>query len=215
VSPTLSQVLALYRQPSRKFKWYSYLRFRAVPFAELVHAVPPTGSLLDIGCGFGLWLNYLSLVHPGLTLEGIDHDKRKIDVAQTSARPGVGFRLTGSDSPVEGNYDIITLVDVLYLLPPEAKTRLLQQCFGALRPGGVLLVKEVEVRPRWRYWIAAFEEFLAVNVVRLTKGDGIHFWAGSQYLQHLDRLGFEQTATSQLGRGYLHPQMLVTARKPL
>ncbi|MDA2932757.1 hypothetical protein MYX82_00275 [Acidobacteria bacterium AH-259-D05] len=67
-------------------------------------------------------------------------------------------------------YDCITIIDVLYLLSPDEKLRMLTECSNALNRGGLLLLKETDDHPRWKFWLSMMQELLAVKVVDLTYG---------------------------------------------
>ena len=112
------------------------------------------------------------------------------------------------------SYDCITIPDVLYLLPGDGKYRLLSDCFDALKPGGLLLLKEVDTKPRWKYAVAKAEEVLAVKIARFTQGNAVDFLPSGDCTELLGNIGFEGAEVMRLDRGYPHPYVLVSGKRP-
>ena len=99
------------------------------PFAEVVERVVPTsGDVLDIGCGHGLFASYLALEPPGRRVVGVDLDDRQARRRRDGRRARARRRRVAR-APVShpvarcptGPWDAITIVDVLYLLPADAR----------------------------------------------------------------------------------------------
>ena len=90
---------------------------------------------------------------------------------------------------------------------------MLRACREALRPGGVLIVKEIDVRPRWKFWPAAAEELIAVLLVSLTQGDRLHFQSLADLAADFAGAGLEEVSSERVDRGYAHPHVLVRGRR--
>ena len=54
--------------------------------------------------------------------------------------------------------DAILLIDVLCLFADDIQAHVLANCENALRPGGVLIIKDNTTTPRWKYRYANLEE---------------------------------------------------------
>ena len=67
------------------------------------------------------------------------------------------------------------MVDVLYLLGRDPALALVGDAARALAPGGSLVVKEIDVRPRWKYELARAQEVVSTRVTRITQGAGVAF----------------------------------------
>ena len=203
------RLLAHYGKAGLRQRLYGRIRWWICPFDRVLKSVPEAGALLDVGCGAGLWLTYLALHRPGLTLEGLEPDPRKLALAATSdaASPTL-HQGTAVDLP-EGPFDCITIFDVLYLLPHAEKFAVLEKCWSALAPGGSLLVKELDTTPRWKYAPSALEEFLAVRVAGITQGSRLHFQSLDDLASAMAEVGFSSVTKERLDRGYPHPHVLV------
>lgn len=206
---------ALYADESLLDRLHVAGRWRSCPFVQLERRVPSEGAVLDVGCGFGLFSAYLALSSPGRRVHGVDVDERKIGLARRAAarlepgRASLTFDVAGAALPA-GPFDAITIVDVLYLLGPEAGGALLDQAVARLAPGGVLLLKEIDRRPAWKYRLSRVQELLATRVLRFTAGDRVDFAAPEVYAERLRRAGLTVSATP-LDRGSIHPHHLLEA----
>lgn len=191
-------------------------RLRSCPIDVLEAATPRSGAILDFGCGHGVVSLYLAMTSPDRRVTGVDVDHEKIVDAQAAAKVAdldVVFEAVEPDYRPVGQWDGIVIVDVLYLLGRQAALEVLDAAVDALAPGGVLVVKEVDTRPRWKYWWAAVQEFLATKILRITEGTQVEFVRPAVFASRLmDRgLGVSQRRCDQ---GRLHPHHLIVARKP-
>lgn len=144
---------------------YAWARWAVCPFTCVEPFVPREGPILDLGCGAGLFAHYLALRSPVRRVWGIDQDERKLALARRLAA-GVGnLVVTGGDlrqiplPPARA----ITLVDVLHHVGgPHCQSELVRACYHALAPGGLLIVKEIAERPRWKFaWNYLHDSFLS------------------------------------------------------
>jgi 2-polyprenyl-3-methyl-5-hydroxy-6-metoxy-1,4-benzoquinol methylase len=185
---------------------------------EVEAEVPLAGNVLEVGCGHGLVSIYLALASRERHVTGSDIDARKIEFAIEAAenvpvpnRPRFEHRPDGK-LPV-GPWDAIVIVDVLYLLSPDDERALLDACADALAPGGVLVLKETDVVPRWKHRLATAQELVATRVVRITAGDTVQFTPVAQLVSSLSARGLD-VRHRRVDRGYLHPHALIVARRP-
>jgi SAM-dependent methyltransferase len=188
----MARTLASYPHLNTIEKFHLRKRLGWCPYDEISELVPDEGVHLDIGCGYGHFLVYLAQVKPKLALIGCDPDPRKIEVARTSALARGGQILFGN-APCE-NFDgipeeltSISLLDVLYLMPPDAQHRLLVWASRQLAHDGVLIIKTVDIEQGLRSKMAVWQEFLMVAVLQQTLSSGT--WAAGQTLiQYMDKL---------------------------
>ena len=206
------RVIAQYRDPGLRAQAYMRIRWAICPFDRVLPFVPDRGRLLDVGCGSGLWLTYLALERPELELHGIDTDARKLEVASTSLAAKAQLQRTSGTELPRGRFDCVTILDVLCLLPDAMKARVLRACHEALAPGGTIVLKDADTLPRWKYAPTAIEEAIAVHVLRITHGRP-HFQSMEQLARGLDAAGFTGVETTRIDRGYLHPHVVLRARK--
>jgi 2-polyprenyl-3-methyl-5-hydroxy-6-metoxy-1,4-benzoquinol methylase len=194
-----------------------YGRWRSCPFDALAAHVPVTGRVLDVGCGHGLFSLHLALGSSRRRVTGLDIDAGKIAVARRAAdsadvaNAAFGVAQPG-DRPV-GEWDAITIVDILYLLGHGEAGEMIVAAASALAPGGVLLVKEMALEPRWKYQLTRAQEVVATRVVRITEGAHLALVPPAAIANGMARAGLAVTH-HRLDKGRLHPHHLVVGRRP-
>lgn len=146
----------LYRTVSPIFRMMQGLRPHICPFDKLIGYVPQGASVLDIGCGSGLFLALLASEQRIESGIGFDASAPAIKAAlamkeQLPAGSPVQFIQldVGKDWP-EGQFDVVSLIDVLHHIPPKAQTEVLRQACAKVKPGGIFLYKDMAERPIWR-----------------------------------------------------------------
>src|SRR5215475_11181149 len=96
-----------------------WLRIQICPFEKLLPHVPADSTLLDIGCGGGLFLGLLALGDPTLCATGVDASSDAINCAISMANKSrlSGIKFYCADSietwPTE-RYTVVSLIDVLH-----------------------------------------------------------------------------------------------------
>jgi 2-polyprenyl-3-methyl-5-hydroxy-6-metoxy-1,4-benzoquinol methylase len=167
-------------------------RHLLAPLSRVLAAVPTRGRLLDVGCGHGLFANAAALGSPERQVLGVDPSGAKITVARASSAglPNVRYVQGTVQEIEERDFDAITILDVLYLLPDEAKLAVLRRCHELLAPGGTLLVKTNDTHPRWQYAVVRLEEELMVKLLAFTHGSELHFRGVPEYVALLEQAGF-------------------------
>lgn len=209
----MQRALALYDREPLGIRLFVRARHLLTPLERVAEYVPRQGRMLDLGCGHGLFSHLLALQSPARWILGVDPAAAKIAVAARVGRelPNVRYCLGTADSVAAGRFDAITICDVLYLLEPAAKAVVVRRCRELLAPGGVLVLKTNDTRPRWKYEWARFEEVLMTRL-GLTLGHGeLHFYSAEQHRQLLREHGFE-VETIDLNSWLPYPHMLFVAR---
>lgn len=207
-------VYALYKNSGILTKAYLRIKFKICPLLRAEEFFPASGRIVDLGCGNGLFSFILRLGSAGRAITGIDLDARKIRVAEKAAgpHPGIAFR---AGNIVETDYpaaDVFCLIDVFYLIPPAGQDEIIRKCSDSLPPGGRLIIKEMDDRPRWKSGWNRFQETLAVKVIGFTLGGKFHFRSAAAWEEVLRRYGFS-VRIERLDRGYWYPHILLIAQK--
>jgi 2-polyprenyl-3-methyl-5-hydroxy-6-metoxy-1,4-benzoquinol methylase len=209
------RVISLYRDTGLRQRGYLHVRWLVCPFDRVLPLIPAKGRLLDVGCGSGLWLTYLAQERPDLELHGIEPDARKLAlVRRSSAADRFALREGLIEDAPSASCDIVTILDVLCLVPDEVKAAMLRASWRALAPGGTIIVKDADTRPWWKYAPTAIEEFIAVHVLRMTMGRP-KFMPLEELGRTLEACGFVDVEARRIDRGYLHSHVVLRARKPL
>jgi 2-polyprenyl-3-methyl-5-hydroxy-6-metoxy-1,4-benzoquinol methylase len=222
VTVSAGDVFDLYAEEPLRVRAHVRVRWRTCPFPAVAAYVPTAGRILDLGCGHGAFSAYLALQSDRRQVLGTDVASDKIRAARAAAgaaaaRGRANLRFALADRDVEslpaGPWEAIVVLDVLYLLEPERQESLLTRCARALAPGGLLLVKEVADRPRWKAAWNRMQETLSVRVLRITGGKRLWFLPPAQHAAWLAARGLE-VAEQSLNKGFVHPHHLIVARRP-
>jgi len=185
-------------------------RLQLCPYDKLLKHIPTTGSVLDIGCGFGHFAWYLAQERPELKYFGADIDEAKISLAQSSAQGSTQNSVKdfakGLAAPIfwlgdvmtmqegSGPFDTIVLLDVAYLMPWEFQKKLIAWALARLKSGNesALLLKTNDVPRGMSGLRMLWEEWIMVNLLRRTKSSGTI--QGVQdfqtYINYAKELGF-------------------------
>jgi 2-polyprenyl-3-methyl-5-hydroxy-6-metoxy-1,4-benzoquinol methylase len=130
---------------------YAMVRFtilRQKLLAVLNLLLPESGRILDVGCGFGLFSAYFSLVAPGRSIVGVDLSEKRVQIAR-NVKEQLGLvnneYLCGTVDATNptGPFDGIFMLDVLHHVHPAEQRQLLERLRGLLSPRGVLIIKDV------------------------------------------------------------------------
>jgi len=182
-------------------------RFLTCPFTRLVEHVPSGARVLDIGAGHGILAQLLA--DRGCRVIAIEPDLRKLWAMRSSR--GL-LRVGGFANAVSGSFDVVTICDVLYRIALEDWRRLIRAAHGNLRPGGLLLIKEIDPEKRlkgtWNRW----QETLA-DRLGMTLGEAFAYETKERMSARLSQSGFASIVTHDLGRWYPHAHVLYAATR--
>ena len=209
------KALALYQDLGAGVALHTRLRAFTCPMEAVLARVPHEGRLLEVGCGHGLFANEAALRHPKLRVLGVDPSAAKVQWAEkTSAgRGNVAFRVGRVEELPDDGFDAVAVLDVLYLVPRAGWLGFLRACRARLRAGGRFLLKEVDVRPRWKFYRCLAQEALSVRLLGITLGHELAFEPPPRMTALLAEAGFDGAVVTPLGRGYLTPHVLYEATR--
>jgi 2-polyprenyl-3-methyl-5-hydroxy-6-metoxy-1,4-benzoquinol methylase len=194
---------------------YSRLRFVILrqPFLEEIgQYLPRSGRILDLGCGFGLFSLYFASLEPARRIVGIDRSPRRVERARASARrlglDNVEYHVADARSWSDGGrYDAAYALDLVHHLPRAGIPEFLRSVRDRLRPGGVLLLKEVEDRPAAKRWFTLALDRLMVGMAP------IHYWRAGELVSLLEGLEFA-VVRHRMRDVIPYPHILYVARRP-
>ena len=165
-------------------EWYLRVKIRLEKDYQLFHdLLPHSGRILDIGCGYGFMSYMLQFVAPDRDVIGYDYDEDKIAVASHNFSRNANIHFVKADiNQVELNpADAIILSDLLHYLQPDQQENLIQKCMNALRPGGVLIIRDGDSDLKKRHKGTRITEFFSTRFFSFNKRSGsrLHFLSGN------------------------------------
>lgn len=218
-TPAASRAIQLFDGAPLGDRFHVRARWWTAPLPAVERQVPVNGRVLEVGCGHGLLSLYLALAAPGRQVEGVDIDAHKIELALAAAdrldpdEARVQFAAVPAGQLPDGPFDAIVINDVLYLMAADDRRAVLDACVARLAPDGVLVVKELDVSPRWKHLVGHVQELVATRVLRYTQGDQVQIAPMREFVDHLRDAGLV-VDEARVDRGYLHPHAQLVARRP-
>ncbi|MFY1829063.1 methyltransferase domain-containing protein [Myxococcus fulvus] len=217
MSTLLDEALALYSRLPAAERFHVHARASSAPLLAVVERTPG-GRVADIGCGHGLLSALLALSDPKREVHAVDPDPRKVGwarealagLSQVKLAEGTLEEVLAPSLP--GTCEAAVVCDVLYLLPEEKWPGFLRTARGLLRPGGRLLLKEVEGDGSWKHRKALAQEWVMVSLLGRTKASGGMVLKPRAAMRALlEDAGFTVREVVDLGRGYTTPHVLYVA----
>jgi 2-polyprenyl-3-methyl-5-hydroxy-6-metoxy-1,4-benzoquinol methylase len=188
-SKSITELTELYTGQGIWVRFYVRARARLLNIQRYPELLPHNGLIIDIGCGYGVLANYLSLHLPKNQVLGIDLNYKRIDSANMSInnRKNITFRIEDASNSALPDCEGIVMTDFLHHVCPPDQQKILENAFLSLRKGGVLLISEADpgAKPFYRYWAS----YLSDRVLYpLSKS---YFRKSSDWENTLSRLGFK------------------------
>ena len=205
------------------------LRWDPVYFDLLARGVlPATGVLYDLGCGRAILLSLLETyrrlgrhgerpagwgVSPELELHGVERSRRALRAARTAIGDRAELIRADLVAFTPPACDVIVVLDVLHYLRREAQEAVLDAATAALRPGGLLLLREIDADGLGR----ARRTVIAERVRALLRGRPVqrfHFRTGADWSLLLEKRGLEVRAVTESGTRLLQNLLIEARRRP-
>jgi len=131
--------------------------------------VPKRGKILDIGCGYGIFANFLALCSNKREILGVDMDEKKVQFAERHVH-NTSFQVGDANRIRVRNVGGILLLDVLHHLHSyNDQEKLIRSCRLMLKRGGKLIIVEVNDKPMWKLVAARISDAL------LYPGQPLHY----------------------------------------
>lgn len=194
---------------SRKHRLYVAWKVRLDPVYPMVlPALVGRREVLDLGAGFGVLAFFLKQASPDTRIRCVEWDEKKADGARRLLGEKAEVVSADARSVELGSPDAIVLLDVLHYNPVEEQRGWVERCVKALAPGGVLVVRELDLE---RGVTATRVEERAVRT-GWNKGGGVFTHPIGELHAWLSSLGLEVTRTP-VGRGLFRANSMLVATK--
>jgi 2-polyprenyl-6-hydroxyphenyl methylase/3-demethylubiquinone-9 3-methyltransferase len=177
--------------------------------------VPRRGRVLDVGCGYGLFTNVCAIGSRERDVVGLDLDERRIEVARQTVgqRPNVRFEVGRLEDLDGSGWDCLILFDVIHHLARATHAPLFGRARELLAPGGVLIVKDIDRRPRWKFLANLVVDVYNARLRGFTRGAALTYREPADVAAELGALGFAIERPALPGIGTC-PHALLVCRAP-
>ncbi len=109
-------------------------------------------SILDFGCGDGAMTYEVKKIFPETSIFGVDPSPESITTAQENYSL-ISFNTSSETIPFkDASFEVIYTAGVLHHIPFDMHTHYIQECMRVLKPGGFLIIFELNpINPGTRY----------------------------------------------------------------
>lgn len=187
---------------------YTLLRLIMVPFSKIEKLIPKEGRILDLGCGNGLFANYMNLTSDKRTIVGIDLNKNRVQAAQETLNGNSQMEFDFGDVN-DVNLDdiqIMTLIDLLHHMPYHEQEKLLNSIYDNLNDGGIVIVKDLKKDPSWKYIVHYIQDTISY------KGSRLYFRSQEDMTAMLRKIGFI-VEKHDIDDGSIYPHVVYRCEK--
>ena len=184
------KIIALYSSCNFKVRFYVRIRWLLTVFETVETFVPKEGTVLDLGCGYGIFTNLLALKGPKRQIWAVDFDKERIFIASKATKAmNIKFLVGDLKNWQIKQCDAIVLYDVLHHITYAKQELLLRLCYERLSSRGILVIKDNGTSPYWKYLFNYLHEKIT-QIIGLTKGDELCFRTPHDFQALLSKIGF-------------------------
>ena len=195
---------------------YSRLRFRIIPrqmLESIEQHLPETGTVVDVGCGFGLFTLYLAMRRPQCHFVGVELSEKRVTQARMAAaklqvRNASFICAESASGDFPDRFHAAYCIDLLHHMPPQAADQLLERLYQGLEPGGTIVIKDINTHPRLMLWFTFLLDWL------VNPKDSFYYRHASTWQERLTEAGFASLYVYPLRNLLPYPHFLLTGRKP-
>jgi len=155
------QVGRLYQDTGWK-KFFAQIRFWDSPYVEVEKIIPKSGQILELGCGEGVFSNYLAISSPKRKVIGVEIDKNRQKQAFRGLKNTKFIRGNAlTVTPVRAN--VVVMFHLLHHLKSKQDQEvLIKRVYRSLNKGGLLVVVEIAQKPVIKFWVTWFVDHFVV-----------------------------------------------------
>lgn len=184
----VEELMNLYSNCGLYVRMYAKLRLHLLALSHIINFLPKNGIIIDLGCGYGLLANYLSLRLKSARIIGLDLNPKRIKIAQETvkSRKNIEFLLKDVTLEVPSCSGVI-LSDFLHHLSVNTQNYLLRNIFNKLDRGGVLVILEINPseKPICKYWLSCISD-----VILYPFSEKCHYRQPNEMQKMLSQIGF-------------------------
>lgn len=157
----IAHTISLYQKSGWK-SFFAKGRFWYAPFQEVEQLLPKEGTIIDLGCGEGIFTNFIGLSSPKRHVLGIEIDPQRFQLTHRGVK-NVTFQLADITKAKVPKANAIILFHVLHHLHTyEEQEQVLKTCVNHLQPQGKIIIVEIFVRPTIQYVLSWITDHLLV-----------------------------------------------------
>ena len=110
---------------------------------------------------------------------------------------------------------VIVIYDATYRMPLDVRRELFARVLDRLKPGGLFVWKDMDPGHPFKMKWARFQEWLSDSILGVSIGEGFLHQTREEVAAMLTASGFADLEARAIDRGYFHPHLIYTAKRPL
>lgn len=196
-------------------KLFSRIRFWDAPFEVAEKYIPKEGVIVDLGCGDGLFSNYLYLSSDKRKIIGVDNNTKRISVAKKTS-PGPKYIRGDVLNFKMPKTDCVVMFHLLHHLKSfkEQKNTIIKS-MDSLKRNGKLVIMEIDVKFSLKYLVTLITDRFIYPIIfenKLYEKD-VYFRNKSKWKSLLNGLGLDvKTMIAEKGKPFTH--VIFVCKKP-
>lgn len=193
--------------------WFKRIRFWDAPFVEVEKLVPKKGLVVDLGCGEGIFTNYLALCSPKRKIIGVDIDENRILQADKGLKNVQFQKMDATKLEIPDCNTVIMFHLLHHLSSKKAQEELIVGASQKIKKGGKLIIVEVAERPFLKYLISWFTDHFIVAWIfeRKLYESNISFRSKEDWLAIFDNLNLKTRVYNEnKGKPFSHIVFVAT-----
>jgi len=197
----------------RAYPWlwpriYAYLRTLILPISEVEKALPATGNILDVGCGYGVTTAYFALKSTDRTVFGSELVDKRVSTAREVFKniPNSRFEVNNLLDDHGETFDAIIAIDLLHHINGPEKENFFNSCRKRLCVNGLLIIKDIDKTPIHKYYINYLHDTL------FTRFSKLYFISAIDMRNMIERSGF-QTIDQKPLKSLFYPHVIYVCKK--
>lgn len=141
---------------------FAKFRFWYAPFVDVEKLLPKRGVIIDLGCGEGIFANFVGLRSSTRRVLGVEIDKKRVLLADKGLK-NVSFKIGNIIDTMIPKADAIVLIQVLHHLHTYNEQEIiLRKAVERMKKGGKLIIVEIKVSASLRYFFTWFADHYLV-----------------------------------------------------
>lgn len=188
---------------------FTKIRFWDAPFIEVEKMVTKKGVITDLGCGEGIFTNFLAVTSSNRKVLGIEIDDARLKKAMQVSKglKNVTFKKGDATTEQLPSSDCITLFHLLHHLRSFSdQEKVIINCLSSLKPKGKLIVVEVDQKFSFKYFVSLFVDcFLVPWLFEKRFFTPVYYRSEKDWVKLLESLGTTVKVTKlEEGKPFTH-----------
>lgn len=192
----IDKTISLYKNVGWK-KWFSKIRFLDAPYQKVEKLIPNNGLIYELGCGEGVFSNFMAVSSNKRKIIGIELDKKRVKQANRGQKNTI-FKYGDATKVKLEKCDAVVMFHLLHhLLSLNDQEKVIKNSVKALKKNGKIVIVEIDNKPFLKYITAWITDHILVAWLFEKKiyEHNIYFRNEKEWLQLFERLNLKYKVT--------------------